>query len=250
MLQEATNIHPGTIDEVYKIASIDLSPNILGQERKRKTLLPLLLLFDLCRPCSRKAPTFLALVWTYPAACYEPAVALRGHALHSEAVPSLHSGLSHTALLQVAMSLMVNPPKEGDESYPQVGLLLLCSVPDAAAQQCCTAASTSLHGRSSHQLHPIFVFLNLLTSAPNAFKCQPHLHRVPFPPSYVHAQYKEEQTSIIASLRERAHIMTDAFNACEGISCNFTEGAMYSFPQLYLPAKVHPGCEQNLQKKT
>ena len=72
---------------------------------------------------------------------------------------------------QVAMSLMVNPPKEGDESYKQ---------------------------------------------------------------------YKEEQATIIGSLRERAHIMTDAFNACEGITCNFTEGAMYSFPQLQLPAKVWP----------
>ena len=51
------------------------------------------------------------------------------------------------AILQVAMSLMTNPPKEGDESY---------------------------------------------------------------------AQYMEERKSIIVSLRERAQLMTDAFNACEG----------------------------------
>ena len=51
--------------------------------------------------------------------------------------------------LQVAMSLMVNPPKEGDDSY---------------------------------------------------------------------AEYKEERASIIASLRERAQIMTDGFNSCEGAS--------------------------------
>lgn len=32
--------------------------------------------------------------------------------------------------------------------------------------------------------------------------------------------------------------MTDAFNGLEGASCNFTEGAMYSFPRLHLPAKA------------
>ncbi len=28
---EAVNVHPGTVDEIYKIASINLSPNIMGQ---------------------------------------------------------------------------------------------------------------------------------------------------------------------------------------------------------------------------
>lgn len=28
---ETTNIHPGAVDEIYKIASINLSPNIMGQ---------------------------------------------------------------------------------------------------------------------------------------------------------------------------------------------------------------------------
>eukprot|EP00884_Botryococcus_braunii_P023359 jgi/Botrbrau1/9707/Bobra.0388s0002.1 len=32
--------------------------------------------------------------------------------------------------------------------------------------------------------------------------------------------------------------MTDGFNSCEGVTCNFTEGAMYSFPQLHLPPKA------------
>ena len=30
---EATNIHPGTINQIYKIASINLSPNTTGQVR-------------------------------------------------------------------------------------------------------------------------------------------------------------------------------------------------------------------------
>ncbi len=29
--------------------------------------------------------------------------------------------------------------------------------------------------------------------------------------------------------------MTDGFNSLEGVTCNFTEGAMYSFPRLHLP---------------
>lgn len=97
---EFTNFHPGTIDEMYKVASINLSPNTMGQ---------------------------------------------------------------------VAMSLMVNPPKPGDESYPL---------------------------------------------------------------------YQQEMEEGLASLRRRAHMMTDAFNSLEGVTCNFTEGAMYSFPQLHLPPKA------------
>ncbi len=32
--------------------------------------------------------------------------------------------------------------------------------------------------------------------------------------------------------RRRARLVTDGFNALEGVTCNFTEGAMYSFPQV------------------
>lgn len=97
---ELTNFHPGTIEEVYKCASINLSPNIVGQ------------------------------------AC---------------------------------MQLMMDGPKEGDESYES---------------------------------------------------------------------FKAERAEGLASLRRRAHMMTDCFNSLEGVTCNFTEGAMYSFPQLRLPAKA------------
>ena len=97
---EMVNIHPGTIEEVYKIASINLSPNVSGQ---------------------------------------------------------------------VAMSLMVNPPKPGMPSYDQ---------------------------------------------------------------------FVAEKQHILETLRERAHIMTDGFNSLEGVTCNFTEGAMYSFPQIRLPQKA------------
>lgn len=35
--------------------------------------------------------------------------------------------------------------------------------------------------------------------------------------------------------RRRARAITDAFNSCEGIVCQETEGAMYSFPKITLP---------------
>lgn len=91
---EMTNIHPGTIEEVYKCASINLSPNTMGQ---------------------------------------------------------------------VAMSILMNPPKPGDASYET---------------------------------------------------------------------WVSERSSELSSLRRRAQMVTDGFNSMEGMSCNFTEGAMYSFPQV------------------
>nr|KAJ0217566.1 hypothetical protein LSAT_V11C300108970 [Lactuca sativa] len=35
---------------------------------------------------------------------------------------------------------------------------------------------------------------------------------------------------ILEALRKRAHIMTDGFNSCKSVVCNFTKDAMYSFP--------------------
>lgn len=52
----------------------------------------------------------------------------------------------------------------------------------------------------------------------------------PGEPSY--ESNRKERMDEVASLRRRAHMVTDAFNALEGVTCNFTEGAMYSFPQV------------------
>ncbi|CAN1137408.1 Glutamate--glyoxylate aminotransferase 2 [Linum perenne] len=51
-------------------------------------------------------------------------------------------------------------------------------------------------------------------------------------------QYIRESKGILESLRRRARIMTDGFNSCRNVVCNFTEGAMYSFPQIRLPPKA------------
>jgi len=56
--------------------------------------------------------------------------------------------------------------------------------------------------------------------------------------SAARAGLEAEKAAILASLRKRAHMMTDGFNSLEGVTCNFTEGAMYSFPRLRLPAKA------------
>ncbi|OAY64286.1 Glutamate--glyoxylate aminotransferase 2, partial [Ananas comosus] len=51
-------------------------------------------------------------------------------------------------------------------------------------------------------------------------------------------KFATESKAILESLRKRAHIMTDGFNSCRNVVCNFTEGAMYSFPQIRLPLKA------------
>ena len=44
--------------------------------------------------------------------------------------------------------------------------------------------------------------------------------------------FKGEKDALAATLRRKAHMMTDFFNSLEGVTCNFTEGAMYSFPNI------------------
>lgn len=58
----------------------------------------------------------------------------------------------------------------------------------------------------------------------------------PGDPSY--EQHAAERSAELASLRRRAHMVTDAFNSLQDVTCNFTEGAMYSFPRLRLPPKA------------
>lgn len=39
-----------------------------------------------------------------------------------------------------------------------------------------------------------------------------------------YAQFRNEKDSLLNSLKRRARLMTDAFNALEGVSCQETEG--------------------------
>jgi len=54
-------------------------------------------------------------------------------------------------------------------------------------------------------------------------------------PSY--PLYHKEKQGLIDSLKRRARLITDAFNSLEGVECQDTEGAMYSFPRISLPTK-------------
>lgn len=51
-------------------------------------------------------------------------------------------------------------------------------------------------------------------------------------------KFTMESKSVLESLRRRARMMTDGFNSCKNVVCNFTEGAMYSFPQIRLPPRA------------
>lgn len=56
-------------------------------------------------------------------------------------------------------------------------------------------------------------------------------------------QVADEKAALEASLRRKAHLVTDFFNGLEGVTCQFTEGAMYSFPRIQLPPKAIKAAE-------
>ncbi|XP_039690130.1 glutamate--glyoxylate aminotransferase 2 isoform X2 [Medicago truncatula] len=60
----------------------------------------------------------------------------------------------------------------------------------------------------------------------------------PKPGDISYDRFVRESKGVLESLRRRARIMTDGFNSCRNVVCNFTEGAMYSFPQIKLPPKA------------
>ncbi|WZZ51475.1 hypothetical protein YC2023_051582 [Brassica napus] len=66
----------------------------------------------------------------------------------------------------------------------------------------------------------------------------------PRPGDISYDQFVRESKGILESLRRRARIMTDGFNSCKNVVCNFTEGAMYSFPQIKLPPKAIQAAKQ------
>ncbi|XP_024312791.1 glutamate--glyoxylate aminotransferase 2-like, partial [Brachypodium distachyon] len=60
----------------------------------------------------------------------------------------------------------------------------------------------------------------------------------PKPGDISYLKFATESKSILDSLRRRAQIMTDGFNSCQNVVCNFTEGAMYSYFQICLPKRA------------
>lgn len=58
----------------------------------------------------------------------------------------------------------------------------------------------------------------------------------PGEPSY--DLFIKEKMAVLQSLKERAKLVADTFNSMKNIKCNEVTGAMYAFPQLFLPPKA------------
>ncbi|WZZ72360.1 hypothetical protein YC2023_083730 [Brassica napus] len=142
--------------------------------------------------------------------------------------------LSPNVSAQIFMGLMVSPPKPGDISYDQftresTGILESLrrrakimtdgfnSCKNVVVEEIYKVASIALSPNVSAQ-----IFMGLMVSPPK-------------PGDISYDQFTRESKGILESLRRRAKIMTDGFNSCKNVVCNFTEGAMYSFPQIQLP---------------
>ncbi|KAH9116493.1 hypothetical protein AeMF1_009584 [Aphanomyces euteiches] len=50
--------------------------------------------------------------------------------------------------------------------------------------------------------------------------------------------YVQQRDGIVSSLKRRAVKLVAAYNKLEGVTCNATEGAMYTFPKITIPAKA------------
>ena len=48
----------------------------------------------------------------------------------------------------------------------------------------------------------------------------------------------QEKTKVLQSLKERAKLVAETFNSMDGIQCNEVMGAMYAFPQVFIPRKA------------
>lgn len=64
----------------------------------------------------------------------------------------------------------------------------------------------------------------------------------PRPGDASHSLFAQERNQVIQSLKRRAKMMTEMFNSLEGVTCQETEGAMYSFPRIELPTRFVEYC--------
>ncbi|KAL1807276.1 hypothetical protein ACET3Z_030344 [Daucus carota] len=107
-----------------------------------------------------------------------------------------------------------------DMGLPRGGYLEMTNIPPETVDEIYKVASISLSPNVPGQ-----IFLGVMVNPPK-------------PADISYDQFIRESKAILGSLRKRAHIMTDGFNSCRNVVCNFTEGAMYSVPQIRLPPKA------------
>ncbi|CAM8881323.1 unnamed protein product [Rhodiola kirilowii] len=100
------------------------------------------------------------------------------------------------------------------------GYFEMTNIPPETVDEIYKVASISLSPNVPGQ-----IFMGLMVSPPK-------------PGDISYLKFELESKGILESLRKRARMMTDGFNSCKNVVCNFTEGAMYSFPQIKLPPKA------------
>ncbi|KAI4328181.1 hypothetical protein L6164_020559 [Bauhinia variegata] len=106
------------------------------------------------------------------------------------------------------------------------GYFEMTNIPPETVDEIYKVASISLSPNA-----PAQIFMGLMVNPPK-------------PGDISYDQYLRESQGILESLRRRARIMTDGFNSCRNVVCNFTEGAMYSFPQIRLPPRAIEAAKQ------
>lgn len=67
----------------------------------------------------------------------------------------------------------------------------------------------------------------------------------PGEPSY--ELFKQQKDSVLSQLAEKGKMVSETFNAMEGITCNAVQGAMYAFPNIELPRKAIEAAQANGQ---
>lgn len=53
-----------------------------------------------------------------------------------------------------------------------------------------------------------------------------------------HLPFKQEKESVLNNLAKKAKLTEDMFNKIPGVHCNPLQGAMYAFPQIFIPSKA------------
>ncbi|GMH20743.1 hypothetical protein Nepgr_022585 [Nepenthes gracilis] len=106
------------------------------------------------------------------------------------------------------------------ECGQRAGYFEMTNIPPKIVDEIYKIASISVRPNTPGQ-----IFMGLMVNPPK-------------PEDISYFKFVQESEVILESLRRRAQIMTNGFNSCRNVACNFTEGAMYSFPEIQLPSKA------------
>ncbi|KAL4095758.1 hypothetical protein PRIC1_009130 [Phytophthora ramorum] len=100
------------------------------------------------------------------------------------------------------------------------GYMELVNIDDGAKEQFYKLMSVNLCSNIEGQL-----MVGMMTNPPQ-------------PGDASYKRYVEQRDGTLEALKRRAKKLVQAFNELEGVTCNETEGAMYTFPSVTLPAKA------------